>query len=249
MTGEHERYEQLAVGHVLGGLDAADAAEFRSHLLGCRDCRLRVAELRDIAADLAAAERDERVQAQVRTEVARQVVGDGEELAAPPAHRIGVRHVTVAAVVVVVFAAAMAFWNLHLRTASNTYASVAEYRGDTLRELATGVPVPAELADGVQGLIVVDGDQVAFTLDGLRSLADEERLVVWLTGTEDGEDIPALRIPARQLGAGVLAGHLDDRGASEVVVTLQRGARTEEPSGEVVARADLQAARSSSGAG
>jgi anti-sigma-K factor RskA len=242
MTGEHERYEQLAVGHVLGGLDAADAAEFRSHLLGCRDCRLRVAELRDIAADLAAAERDERAQAQVRTEVERRVVDADEELAEPRPSRIGIRHVTVASVLVVLLAAAMAFWNLHLRTVSNTYAQVAEYRADTLRELASGVPVTAELADGVQGLVVVDGDEVAFTIEGLPELADDERIVVWLTGTEDGT-VPALRVHAFQLGTGVLAGHLDDQGAEEIVITRQRGAPTDEPAGEVVARADLRGTR------
>jgi anti-sigma-K factor RskA len=243
MTGEHERYEQLAVGHVLGGLEAAEAADFRTHLLGCRDCRLRVAELRDIAADLVAAERDERAQAQVRTEVPRRV--DDDE-AAPdlPGSRIGVRHVTIATVLVVVFAAAMGFWNLHLRTVSSTYAQVAEYRGDTLRELASGVPVSAEFADGVQGLVVVDGEQVAFALDGVTALQDDERLVVWLTGTEEGA-VPALRIHAFQLGAGVLAGHIGSRDADEIVITRQRGAPTAAPDGEVVARADLGQARES----
>jgi anti-sigma-K factor RskA len=240
MTGEaHERYEELAVGHVLGGLDAAAAADFRSHLLGCRDCRLRVAELRDLASDLAAAEREERARSQVRTEVARRPEDERErDAATPPASPIGVRHVTVATVVVVLLAAAMGFWNLHLRTASNTYASVAEYRGDTLRELASGVPVTAELATGVQGLVVVDGEQVAFTLDGLPRLADDERLVVWLTGTDEGA-VPALRIPAFQVGSGVLAGHVADRGADELVITRQRGAPTDVPAGDVIVRADL----------
>jgi anti-sigma-K factor RskA len=237
MAGAHERYEQLAVGHVLGGLDAAEAADFRSHLLGCRDCRLRVAELRDIAADLAAAERDERVQAQVRTQVAREVEDD-EELGDPAGPRIGVRHVTVATVVVVLLAAAMGFWNLHLRTVSSTYAQVAEYRADTLRELASGVPVPAELADGIRGLVVVDGEEVAFTLEGLPPLAADERLVVWLTGTEEGT-VAAQRIHALQLTAGVLAGHLEDRGGSELVITRERGAPTPQPSGPVLVRAEL----------
>jgi anti-sigma-K factor RskA len=243
MTGEHERYEQLAVGHVLGGLEAADAADFRTHLLSCRDCRLRVAELRDIAADLAAAERDERAQAQVRTEVARRVEDDEEPGGPDPApQRIGVRHVTLATIVVLVLAGAMAFWNLHLRTASTTYARVAEHRGETLRELATGVPVDVDLAEGVEGLVVVDGEQVAFTLDQLPPLRDDERLVVWLLGTEEGT-VAALRIHAFQLGAGVLAGHLDADGAEELVITRQHGAVTEEPAGERIARADLHRAQ------
>jgi anti-sigma factor RsiW len=231
----------LAVGHVLGGLGETEAADFRTHLLGCRDCRLRVAELRDIAADLVAAERDERAQAQVRTEVPRRV-DDDESTPDLPSSRIGVRHVTIATVLVVVFAAAMGFWNLHLRTVSSTYAQVAEYRGDTLRELASGVPVSVELADGVQGLVVIDGEQVAFALDGVPPLLDDERLGVWLTGTEEGS-VPALRIHAFQLGAGVLAGHIGSRDADEVVITRQRGAPTAEPDGEVIARADLEQAR------
>jgi anti-sigma-K factor RskA len=243
MAGEHERYEQLAVGHVLGGLEAAAAADFRRHLVGCRDCRLRVAELRDIAADLVAAERDERTQAQVRTEVARRVVDEDEEAGGTSPHRIGVRHVTVATVLVVVFAAAMGFWNLHLRTAANTYAQVAEYRGTTLQELASGIPVTADYAEGIHGLVVVDGEQVAFSLDGVPTLRDDERVVVWLTGTEDGS-VPALRIHAFQLGAGVLAGHVHDRGAETLVITRQRGMPTEEPAGDVLVRADLREGRS-----
>jgi anti-sigma-K factor RskA len=246
MTGEHERYEQLAVGHVLGGLEAADAADFRTHLLGCRDCRLRVAELRDIAADLAAAERDERAQAKVQTEVARRVEDDdGPDGPDPAPQRIGVRHVTVATIVVLVLAGAMAFWNLHLRTASTTYARVAEYRGETLRELATGIPVEVELAEGVEGLVVVDGEQVAFTLDGLPPLRDDERLVVWLLGAEEGP-VAALRIHALQLGAGVLAGHVDAEDAEELVITRQRGPVTEAPAGDRIVRADLQRGQATS---
>jgi anti-sigma-K factor RskA len=241
MTDEHERFEELAVGHVLGGLEAAEAAEFRAHLLGCRDCRSRVAELRDIAADLVAAERDERAQAQVRTEVARRVEDD-EELVDPRSSRIGVRHVTVASVVVILLAAAMAFWNLHLRTTSATYAQVAEHRAETLRELADGVPVETEVADGVTALVVVDGDEVAFSIAELPVFGSDDRVVVWLVGTEDG-DVPALRLPASRLGTGLLAGHLEDEGASELLVTRQRGAPTSRPEGEVLVRADLGTAR------
>ena len=57
---EHDRYERMAVGHVLGGLDEVDAAAFRAHLLECADCRKRVNELRGIASDLARTEREER---------------------------------------------------------------------------------------------------------------------------------------------------------------------------------------------
>jgi anti-sigma factor RsiW len=244
MTDEHERYEALAVGHVLGGLDAADAAAFRSHLLGCRDCRSRVAELRDIAADLAAAERDERARSRVRTEVARRVDRDeddgsggeeGERDPSPP--RIGIRHVTVAAIVVVVLAAAMAFWNLHLRTTTATYAAVADQRGETLRELATGVPVDVELGEDLSGMVAVDGDQVAFTLTGLAELRPGERLVAWLTGGEDG-DVPALLV--QTIEGDTVAATVSVEGATELVLTRERGDPGEGPIGEELLRAPIR---------
>jgi hypothetical protein len=240
MTGEHERYEQLAVGHVLGGLDAADAAEFRTHLLGCRDCRLRVAELRDIAADLAAAERDERAQAQVQTEVARRVEDDeGPSGPDPAPQRIGVRHVTVATVVVLVLAGAMAFWNLHLRTASSTYARVAEYRGDTLRELATGVPVEVELADGRRGAGRRRRRASPSAWTSCRRCCDDERLVVWLVGDGRGgrcRRCVSTRSSSDRGGAGRSRRR---RGTQELVITRQHGAATDVPAGDRSSRADL----------
>ena len=238
MRGEHERYEELAVGHVLGGLDAGEAADFRTHLLGCRDCRLRVAELRDLAADLAAAERDERARAQVRTEVVRSE--DVHEPQASPG-RIGIRHVTVAAVVVILLASAMAFWNLHLRTVAAGYSQAAGYRGETLRQLSTGLSVVAESAEGVSAYVVIDGESVAFTVSGLPSLVEGERLEVWLI--DDGEATPAgPPVSAESVADGTLAGHVDDHDADQLVITRERGPRRPEPSGAELVRADLGAA-------
>jgi len=56
----HARFEQLALSHVLGGLDRGDADDFRSHLRTCAPCRARVAELRGISSSLDAAAREER---------------------------------------------------------------------------------------------------------------------------------------------------------------------------------------------
>lgn len=238
MTDEHERFEALAVGHVLGGLDPREAADFRTHLLGCRDCRTRVAELRDIAADLAAAERDERARSRVRTEVVRRA--DDEEAGDEPVSgpRVTVRHVTVAAVLVVVLAALMGFWNLHLRSASATYAAVAEQRGETLLDLATGVVVDdAFVAPGASGIVVIDGEDVAFSLAGLSRLAPGERLVAWLTGGEDGP-VPALLV--RHVEDGLVAASVEVEDATELVVTRERGEPGDAPSGDELLRAVLE---------
>jgi len=239
MEDAHERFEQLAVGHVLGGLEPVAAAEFRSHLLGCRHCRLRVAELRDIAADLAAAERDERARARVTTELPRRVgEGDAEESGRS---RIGLRHVTVAAALVLLLAGGIAFWNLHLRTSAATYAAIAEHRGQVLTELATGVPVTAELAEGVDGLVVLDDEQVAFSLDGFAPLVGGESLIGWLVH-DTAEVMPVLIVRPEQLdGDGALAAVVDDLGANELVVTRERGRPGTEPGHDVLLQVSLRA--------
>ncbi len=238
MTGEHERYEELAVGHVLGGLDAAEDADFRSHLLGCGACRERVAELRDIAGELVAAERDERQRAGLRTEVARRA--DTADAVGSSFHVLERRHVVAALAVILLLGGALAFWNLHLRTSVAVYADAAEQRGDALAGLATGVAIPTSLADGVSGIVAVDGDHVAFSLDGIPELESSERLVVWLLGPGDADAEIGLVAFAGQLGGSGFAARVDDRDATEVVVTLEAGQPDDGPSGRELLRAELR---------
>ena len=184
MVDDHEQFEALAVGHVLGGLDDADAVAFRSHLQGCRECRSRVAELRGIAADLAQIEQNERARRPLRTQLPARVE-PGEDDPSPVLEEprgISVRHVTVAALLVLMLAAATAFWNFHLRTVVTTAAVLVEQQEETLIGLAEGVPVQADIAAGVNGLVVVGDDRVAFVLTGLSRLRDGERLVATLSG-------------------------------------------------------------------
>lgn len=238
MARGHEHYEELAVGHVLGGLDAAEAAEFRSHLLGCRHCRQRVAELRDIAAELAAAERDERRHVRVQTETERRT--EPERRQAPPSAGLTTRHVTLAAVVVLLLAGALAFWNLQLRTTVDLYADVAEHRGDALRGLATGAALPSEVAEGLTAVVTVDGDHVAFTVAGIDGLDDADRVVAWLVNP--GGARPGLVARGEQLDDGVFAGQIADRGAPELVITRESGPLAATPSGDELVRAALRTA-------
>lgn len=237
MGERHDRYDELAVGHVLGGLEAADAARFRSHLVGCRACRARVAELRSIAADLVAAERDERAHEVVRTEVERH----DEPLPAvdPPPSRITVRHVTVAVVIVAILGTAMAFWNLHLRALAAGYREAAVVRADTLRELATGVPVAVDVAEGVSALVVVDGEDVAFALAGLPELTVGDVLVVWLVDAEQ-VPTPVLRQPAAYVDGSSVSGVTADQGARELLISIERGEPGEAPRGVELVRAELR---------
>jgi hypothetical protein len=240
MIEEHGKFERLVVGHVLGDLPDADASRFRAHLLGCRECRARVAELRDIAADLAAAERDELARAQVRTEAPRRVDRPDAELPTS-GPRITVRHVTVAVVVVVLLSTAMAFWNLYLRQANADYLAVVDDREATLEGLANGLPLEVELASGVSGLAVADGEQVSLTLAGIDPLADGEEVVAWFLGVEDAEGgIDAIRLAtAGQLAADdPLAATLEDPGGTELVITRETDLG-DRPGDDVLLRASL----------
>jgi hypothetical protein len=236
MKEEHGNFERLVVGHVLGDLPDVDASRFRSHLLGCRDCRARVAELRGIAADLADAERDELARARVRTEAPRRV-DHPDEPHPRDGQRLTVRHVTAAAVVVVVLAAAMAFWNLHLRATSANSLAIAQDQGATLEALANGLPLELELASGISGIAVADGERVALSLTGVPTPAENEVLVAWFLGGSDGP-APFAVAPAGQPLDGNLAVTIEDPGASDLVITRETRP-AEEPAGPELLRTGL----------
>ena len=238
MSDQHEQYEQLAVGHVLGGLSAADAANFRSHLLGCRNCRSKVAELRGIEAELADAEREERSRERVRTELPRRA--EDQPTHEPPRSRVTVRHVTLAAVLVIALAGAMAFWNFHLRTVAASYLAVAESQADTLEGLATGVALELELADDVAAAATTDGERVYLALEGVADLADGEYLVAWLVELpeEDGAQARPLAGPGQPDG-DVIATSLETDGARRLVVTRESDTSVERPTGTPVLETQL----------
>lgn len=236
----HDRYEELAVGHVLGGLPDADATEFRTHLLDCRDCRLRVAELHGIAADLVAVERDERAVARVRTDARRQAA---ESAAPPTATDDGAtgrrRTATVLGLVVLALTGGfVGFWNLHLRTQVTVLEQTAAQHERTIDQLASGVRVATRMTGSARGQVVVDGERVTFAIRDLPPPADNERLVVWLLGTSDG-DVPALVLARRD---GLVFGTVADRDATALVITAEviDPDALATPRGPQLVRADLR---------
>jgi anti-sigma factor RsiW len=239
MADTHARYEELAVGHVLGGLTARQSAEFREHLHSCPECRTRVAELHGIADDLAAAERDERARTPVRTEVSRRTEREGDPIITS---RIGVGHVTVAVLVVLSLATAMAFWNLHLRSTATAYLGVLEAQGDALARLASGVELQPELAPGLEARVVTDGDHVTLTLAGLEVLGEGERLVAWFDGAADPATTPPRVVAGPgELVDGTVAVSLEVGGATELTLTREVGVSQREPQGPVLVEVALVA--------
>ena len=184
---EHDRYERMAVGHVLGGLDEVDAATFRAHLLQCGDCRRRVNELRDIASDLARTEREERRAAgsaavEVDTETR---AGDERPQAADVAPmRQWPWGVVVIGLVPLLVLGTLA-WAVWQRAQTDLTAAVATSQQQVLDVLATGEMVPYDTAEAVTGLIAADGEQVGVNLAGIPQLRPDEALVVWLLDEDE----------------------------------------------------------------
>lgn len=238
MEADHGQYAELAVGHVLGGLTTADQRRFQTHLRDCEDCRTRVAELRDIADELAAAEEDERSRSPLRTERDHDEVGRTEaEAEVTPTRRLTVGHVTLAAVVVLLLAVGVLFWNLHLRTSVAGYEQLLTAQSDALVVLASGTELPAELADGITGIVATDGERIAFTLAGLE-VADGEVVSAWTVDAQ-GEATEVARVSATLVRQGGLASVVERDGVTELLVTLETGTPGDDPAGETLVRSAL----------
>ncbi len=167
---DHVRYERMAVGHVLGGLDEVDAAAFRAHLLGCADCRRRVNELREIASDLAATEREERRSTaagdvEVETRTARDDDDAPEATEVAPLRRWPWGVVVIGLVPLLVLGTLA--WAVWQRAATDLSAAVAESQQQVLEVLATGEPVQWTSAEDLAGNVATDGETIAVNLSGL----------------------------------------------------------------------------------
>lgn len=235
MAAGHQDFEELAVGHVLGGLEHDAAARFRSHLTGCRDCRARVAELRDIASDLQAAERDELAREQVKTEVARRQ--DGAD-PVDAAWLVPTRALSLAVAVAMVVALGLAFWNFHLRDQNAQLLEVTRAREAILDGLATGRSVPTERSGAVTGQVVVDATDLTVDLAGFPTVDADERLVVWLLGDDVTEHYWRAYGPG-DLPEGRLAFRDPHRGADRLVVSVEEGELGDGPEGRELVTADL----------
>lgn len=201
----HARFEQLALSHVLGGLERGDANDFRTHLRECPDCRARVAELRGISSSLDAAARDERRRA-ASEPPARRDPSPGQERGRGPS-RLLVALVALSLVV------GFGFWNLHLRASADAYLAAAEGRGAILRDLAAGMLLEDPSLAQLSARVAVAGPRIALVIADGGPLGSDERLVAWL------EPLGASTEEVMILAVGPSA-------ATDVAVSIERGAAT-----------------------
>lgn len=235
MVEGHERFEELALQHVLGGLSSSDAAIFRAHLVECRDCRLRVAELRDMAAELAATEREERRRSAVATQVAREEGSSEESRSWLPwsSPRWAMLAVVLASIIVVV----LLFWNYHLRRVSSHYAAALEHQAEVFEVLGSGEPLVVQTREGVRGVAAIREGKVAVDLLRLPTVA-EAQVAIWLVPAHTEGPAKTFALPQHgQLPFVVPVGNADT-----LLVTLEPGgSRPHVPRDRVLASIPLPA--------
>lgn len=228
----HNRFEEMAVAHVLGGLDDDTGREFRSHLLECGDCRARVGELRALAHDLADVERDER-----RLRAARAVEtkrrgreADEEQPSAPPGRSRLVALMVVGAIL------ALAAWNFTLRGNVDRLESALDASMAAAALLEFGEPgVVVQSATGVRGQVKGSEETMVLLVDGL----DDERLYGLYARTDSGEVV--YRRPAEPTGGRLFLMLPRPRDAATILLTAPQGPPAGEPSGLTVFEAQLPA--------
>jgi hypothetical protein len=198
----HRYFEELAVNHVVGGLDESEGRVFRAHLLECGDCRAQVGELRAIAHDLADVERDERrVRAAKAIETKRRETDeddlDDEEI---PGSSRASRIAVVAGLVIVIL---LSVWNFTLR------GRITEANGQAIEASTVfqfGQKWDVVIQDGgLQGTVKQLEDRLAILVVKAQpgrvydvSIKTTTDATAWHEGVEPLPDGRFLRIPNQQ---------------------------------------------------
>jgi hypothetical protein len=162
---EHRHFEEMAVGHVLGGLDTDQGRVFRAHLLECSDCRARVGELRAIAHDLAGVERDERRERSVQ---AVETKSRQDVEAAPEASAGGRQPSRILFVVLLGLLVGLLSYTFVLRGNLSRAETALEERFQASAALEHGAELPVRYrAPGIDATVKAHGDRIVVLMDGV----------------------------------------------------------------------------------
>lgn len=163
---EHRPFEDMAVAHVLGGLDGDQGRVFRSHLLECSECRARVGELRAIASDLAGVERDERRERTTRAvETKRRAEAEDGDASVPDGPRPAPRWLVLLLMTLLV---ALAAYTFVLRANNNRLEQALDDRMDASAAMEHGEDLSIEYrAAGVTATAKAHGNRLVLLVEGL----------------------------------------------------------------------------------
>lgn len=217
--GDHRQFEDMAVAHVLGGLDETAGRLFRSHLVDCPACRARVGELRSIAHELAGVEQAERrVRAAKTVEMkSREQEADGRP--APPVisrRALWARRLTVFGGALLVLVLAGYVFSLRSHVANLEVA--LDQRADASAALEFGEPLRIDYAaPGASASAKLHEGHLVVLVEGV---ADDGVHGMYLLHGE-GADARTLRRQPLRAESGRLLFLVELRGDEERLVVTQ----------------------------
>lgn len=198
----HRHYEDMAVEHVLGGLDEERGRVFRAHLLECPTCRARVGELRAIASDLAGVERHAKREqrAHVSGPVDTKERDEPHDEAPPPAAQPPILPWVVLGVVLMAALVGLAAYVFALRGQVTGLEQDLRDRTVASEVLEHGRNLDVALYEPeVEATAKLDDDHVALLADGLAADAAHEIVIIDTDGDRQRTE------PAESTGGRLLA--------------------------------------------
>jgi hypothetical protein len=231
----HRPYEDMAVAHVLGGLDSDDGRLFRSHLLECSDCRARVGELRAIASDLAGVERDERRERSAKAVETKRRNDESVAEVEPPGRPGFSRWLVLGLAAVIVCLVA---YTVVLRGNNERLQLAMDERVLTTAAMEHGEEMDVSFrAPGLTATVKVDGERLALLIEGME---DDTGYGVYLLddATADGQTVHRRVLTPRD---GRILEWLPLIGVEDrMVVTMPDGAVGSEPDGRQVLEVQVE---------
>jgi len=228
---DHDRYESLQAGYLLGALDAAEAADFERHLAGCDACRAELRWLTPALDVLAGGVEQLTPPERLRGRILGAIEADSPSrarVAQQPSRwrRLGVARVATGAAVAVALVAGLA----------GGYA----LRGDSepATQLAT-VPVEATSpAVQTSGSVVASDDVWRLDLSDMPELRTGDVYQVWLR-RGDRVSPSVTFVPSQGRDAQVLL-PANVASADELLITREPAGGSREPTSAPLVSATLQ---------
>jgi anti-sigma-K factor RskA len=204
---DHDRFEELAVGHALSALEPEDEQVFRQHLASCTACQRDVQEHQETLTLLALSAEPAEPPPAVLEGIRAATAGQGLAASSGPApsrpagtasiakareRRDGrtsraVQWVGAAAAAAMVLS--LGAWNLALRSDRDASQQYGDRLAAAVRDLAepdsSRVPLASEDGD-VLAVAVVKDDGVSLVVDGLEPNSSGTTYVLWAQGPSGG---------------------------------------------------------------
>lgn len=266
MTGDHETFDELAVGWALHALEPEDETVFTAHLAGCDRCARTVAETVEVMASLAgelpaaepspgpgarlreAVERTEQLPPAPPPPAATGFPGYDDErvpLPEPPAPAWRRALSSLLAVAAVALILALGVWNVFLTDSRSQAEAAAAAQTRVLEQLLTpgrATIAPVRDDDGRRLATVVARDgEIQVVTDGLEvNDSDDSTYVVWGMGTDQAVPIGTFDVVHSQIDlrtVGSTASGLDDYSAYGI--SLEPGRQAPATPTDVVATGEV----------